>query len=309
LFVLQLSDQHGLETYLHFLRRLIAAAAARVISPNPPASWDTSTVLTYRLLVQETQRLARDPFLADRFRDAIDKADSEPFRHFELGRFVDRVGLSALERLIIASSMLSATNRRDLVQQAVVLIRQNIDQARQTLMAHPTFESGNINQSQAAKLLSNILCESSSETPVLDPTQRQNLLSTMSSKYGPDFVASAMKQIIPRLNMQPGPSLAQTLVQFGPEVTSDVELVRALMTRIGITDADPPTDLQVLETINRLARYAFDGSPMPDIRVLVRAFNSFVSPFSSRFSRSHGFLETDVVYRMSLFNGIKQSGF
>ena len=173
--------------------------------------------------------------------------------------------------------MLSATSRRDLVQQAVLLTRQNVDQARQSLLAHPTFETGNLNQSQAAKLLSDLLCESSSDAPVLDPLQRQNLLSVMGSKYGPDFMTPTLKKIIPHLAIQTGTSLAQVLVQFGPEVTSDVELVRALMTRVGTTDADPPTDLQVLETINRLARYAFDGSPVPDIRVLVRAFNSFVS--------------------------------
>lgn len=272
----QLSDQHGPETYLHFLRRLISAAAARVISANPPPSWDTSTILTFRLLVQETQRLARDPFLADRFRDAVDRVDSEPFRQFDLTRFMDRVGISPLERVILASAMLSATTRRDLVQQAAVVIRMNFEQARPSLLAHPTFETGNLNQGQAAKLLTNILCESSLETPVLDPSQRQSLLSTMSSKYGPDFMTPTLKQIIPRLYIQPGSSLAQVLVQFGPEVTSDVELVRALMARVGITDADPPSDLQVLETINRLARYAFDGSSVPDIRILVRAFNSFV---------------------------------
>lgn len=255
-----------------------------MISPNPPSSWDTSTILTFRLLVQETQRLARDVFFADRFRDAIDKADSEPFRHFELGRFVERVGLSPLERFIIASAMLSATSRRDLVQQAVLIVRQNVDQARQGILVNPTFETGNLNQPQTAKLLSNLLCESSSETPVLDPSQRQNLLSSIASKYGPDFMTTTLKQIIPRLSIQPGTSLAQALVQFGPEVTSDADLVRALMARVGITDADPPTDLQVLETINRLARYAFDGSSVPDIRALVRAFNSFVgllAPFKT----------------------------
>ncbi|KIM32540.1 hypothetical protein M408DRAFT_316396, partial [Serendipita vermifera MAFF 305830] len=273
-----LSDQHGLETYLHFLRRLISAAATRVINPSPPASWDTSTILTFRLLVQETQRLARDPFLADRFRDAIDKVDSEPFRHFDLTRFMERVGISALERVILASAMLTATNRRDLMQQAVVIIRMSFDQARPALLAHPTFETGNLNQAQAAKLLTNLLCESPSETPVLDPSQRQSLISAMSSKYGPDFISPTLKQIIPRLYIQQGLPLAQVLVQFGPEVTSDVDLVRALMARVGITEADPPSDLQVLETINRLARYAFDGSPVPDIRVLVRAFNSFNVP-------------------------------
>lgn len=274
----RLSDQHGVETYLHFLRRLIAAAAPRVISPNLPAAWETSTILTFRLLVQETQRLARDPLLTDRFREAIDKADSEPVRHFDLIRFVDRIGLSPIERVVLASSMLGATNRRDLIPQATSLIRVNFDQARLALMAHSTFDSGNLNQVQAAKLLSNLLCDNPAETPVLDPNQRQALFTALSAKYGLEFVASALRQALPRISLPPGTTVAQMLVQLGPDLTSDPELVRTLLARFNISESSPPTDLQVLEVINRLARYAIEGSAMPDIRVLVRTFNSFNVP-------------------------------
>lgn len=265
---------------MHFVRRLITAAAARVVSPNPPASasWDTSTLLTFRLLVQETTRVARDPFLGDRFCEAIDKADSEPFRHFDLIRFVDRVGLAPLEKLILGSAMINATNRRDLVQQAISLIRANFDQARLALAAHPTWENGNLSQAQINKLLSNLLCDPPLETPVLDPTYRQSLLSAIASKYGADFVSSILKQLLSRLSLAQGTSFAQALIQLGPEWTGDVEVVRALMARFGITENNPPADLQVLEAVNRLARYAIEGSAMPDVRVLVKAFNSFNVP-------------------------------
>ncbi|THH04818.1 hypothetical protein EW145_g5247, partial [Phellinidium pouzarii] len=95
----QLSEQHGLNTYLHFIRRLIVHSQARLTSTAAPTAFDTSTSLTFRLLVQETQRLARDPFLADRFREGVDRGDGEIFRAFDLVRFADRVGLRPLERL------------------------------------------------------------------------------------------------------------------------------------------------------------------------------------------------------------------
>lgn len=266
-----------METYLHFLRRLISAAQSRVVAVNPPAAWDTSTVLTFRLLVQETQRLARDVFLADRFREAIDKADSEPFRHFDLVRFVDRIGLNPLERVILTSSILSATTRRDLAQQAASIIRPNFDSARLALMAHPTFESGDLSPNQTAKLTSNLLCDPPPDAPILDPTQRQSLLSSISAKYGAEFTISVLKQVLPRISLLTGTKLTQALIQLGPELTADRDVIRALLARFGITEARPPTDMQVLEIINRLARYAIEGTTLCDVRALVQALSSFVS--------------------------------
>jgi CCR4-NOT transcription complex subunit 1 len=199
----------------------------------------------------------------------------EPFRHFDLIHFVDRVGLSPIERLVLGSAMLIATNRRDLVQQANSLIRVNFDQARLAIMAHSTFENGNLSQSQVTKLLSNLLCESSLESPVLDPTYRQSLLTAIAAKYGSDCVVAILQQLLPHISLAHGTSFAQALIQFGPEWTGDLEVVRALMARFGITENAPPTDMQVLEAVSRLARYAIEGSAMPDVRVLVKAFNSF----------------------------------
>lgn len=233
-------------------------------------------MLTFTLLQQEAQRLARDPFLADRFREAIDKADSEQLRHFELVRFLDRLQLSPLERVSLASAMLSATNRRDLVQQASSVIRVHFDQARANFMNIPMFESGDLNPQQAAKLLSNLLCETPSEQPVLDPTQRQHLITSMQAKYGQEFIVPVLKQVLPRISLPQGTTLAQALTQLGPELTTDKEIVRAMFARFGITDSNPPTDLQVLEVINRLAKYAIEGNAMPDIRGAVKAFNSYV---------------------------------
>jgi CCR4-NOT transcription complex subunit 1 len=107
----QLSEQHGIDTYLHFIRRLIVHSQSRLTSSASPAAFDTSASLTFRLLVQETQRLARDPFLADRFRDGIEKAEGQGdvFRHFDLVRFADRVGLRPLERLVLASSIVASS--------------------------------------------------------------------------------------------------------------------------------------------------------------------------------------------------------
>jgi CCR4-NOT transcription complex subunit 1 len=75
-----------------------------------------------------------------------------------------------------------------------------------------------------------------------------------------------------------------TLIDLGPENTSDVDSMRALLFRFGITDTNPPTDAQLSEVITALARLAVEGVLIFDVGALVRAFGSFV--------RSCGLLRT-----------------
>lgn len=265
------------------------------------AVWETSTLLTFRLLVNETQRIARDPFLADRFREAIDKAETEPFRHFDLVRFVDRIGLRPLERVVLTSSILSAANRRDLVQQATSIIRLDFETARAALMNHPAFDSGDLTPAQVAKFVSNLLCDPPPDAPILDPTQRANLLNTISAKYGNEVVTSILKQVLPRIGLLPNTTLPQVLVQLGHELTTDPEVILALLQRFGLTDTNPPKDMQVLEVISRMARYAVEGHQLCDIGALVRALASYVR---ESFAESHSIV-THYSNRTPPFTGIR----
>lgn len=195
----QLSEQHGLDTYLHFIRRLIVHSQGRLALAAPPSAFDTSTALTFRLLVQETQRLARDPFLADRFRDGIDKGEGDAFRHFDLLRFVDRVSLRPLERLVLASSIVAGSTRKELTSQAAALIRVDFENAVLSLCQHPSFDHADLSPQQIAKLMSNLLSDSTSDAPVLDATQRQALIAAAQAKYGPEIVAPILQRIFPTL--------------------------------------------------------------------------------------------------------------
>ena len=66
-------------------------------------------------------------------------------------------------------------------------------------------------------------------------------------------------------------------MQLGPEITSDADVVRALMTRFGISETSPPSDAQVVELVTSLARLASEGTMLPDVGAVVRALSSFVS--------------------------------
>ncbi|KDQ13139.1 hypothetical protein BOTBODRAFT_188668 [Botryobasidium botryosum FD-172 SS1] len=274
-----LSEQHGIETYLHFIRRLIVASQTRLSTNAPPQAFDASSTLTFRLLVQETQRLARDPFLADRFRDAVDRGEGDIFRHFDLVRFSDRIGLRPLEKLVLASSIVSATlTRKELATQAVTIIRVDFENAVLSLCQHPSFDHADLSPAQVAKLLSHLLSDPPPDSPVLDASQRLALIVAAQAKYGMDIMAPVLQQIFPTLSLSPGTSLVQTLIQLGPDITNDPETIRALLLRFGISDASPPHERQVGEIISTLARYAAEGTSLCDVSSLMRAFSSFSTP-------------------------------
>ena len=196
---LQLSEQHGIDTYLHFIRRLIVHSNGRLGSNPSPAQFDASTALTYRLLVQEVQRLARDPFIADRFRDGVDRGEGDIFRNFDLLRFADRVGLRPLERLVLASSIVAAQTRKELAVQAANMVHSEFEHAVLALCQHPSFDHADLNPSQVAKLMSNLLCDASVGDPVLDGTQREALVAAAHQKYGTEIVAPILQRILPNI--------------------------------------------------------------------------------------------------------------
>lgn len=192
---MQLSEQHGLNIYLHFIRRLIVHSQSRLLSSPAPSAFESSS-LTFRLLIQETQRLARDPFLADRFREGIDKGEGDAFRNFDLVKFVERVGLRPLEKLILASSVASGATRRELEFQAANIIRREFDDAVYALCQTPCFDREDLSVPQAAKLLGNLLTDPPSGSTILDAPQRQALILAIQTKFGTETVSPAVQRLI-----------------------------------------------------------------------------------------------------------------
>ncbi|KAJ6618288.1 Not1-domain-containing protein [Mycena sp. CBHHK59/15] len=270
-----LSEQHGIDTYLHFIRRLIVHSQARLSPSATPSAFELSTSLTFRLLIQETQRLARDPLLAGRFRDGIDKGEGDLFRHFDLARFADRIGLRPLERFILAASIVSAPTRKELANQASTIIRAEFDNAVLALCHNPSFEHADLSPNQVAKLMSNLLSDPPSDSPVLDATQRQALIAAAQAKYGKDTIGPILHRIFSGLSLPPGTSFVQVLIQLGPDITSDPDAIRALLMRFNISDANPPRDSLVVDIISTLGRLAAEGTTMCDVGALVRALSSF----------------------------------
>ncbi|KXN90499.1 General negative regulator of transcription subunit 1 [Leucoagaricus sp. SymC.cos] len=268
-----LSEQHGVETYLHFIRRLIYHSQQRLTSSG--SGFGGTDALTFRLLVSETQRIGRDPILADRFREAIDRGEGDTLRFFDLVRFVDRVGLRPLERFIVAAAFVSTPTRKELANQAASIIRLEFEGAVLALCHTPSFENADLSLTQLAKVMANVLSDLPSDAPILDVQQRQALILAAQTKYGKDVTSPVLRRIFSHFSLPPGTSLVQVLIQLGSDITDDLDLVRALLERFGITEQNPPREAQVIEIVSTLGRLAVEGTPLCDIGALVRTLASF----------------------------------
>jgi len=75
------------------------------------------------------------------------------------------------------------------------------------------------------------------------------------------------------------------LLDLGPDITSDIDSVHALMARFGITVENSPTPAQAMEIISSLSRAAVEGRTLCDVNALMTALTSFVRVSCSLFSK------------------------
>ena len=79
--------------------------------------------------------------------------------------------------------------------QAAALIRVDFENAVLSLCQHPSFDHAEFSSQQIAKLMSNLLSDSNSETPMLNATQCQTLIAAAQAKYGPEIATPILQRI------------------------------------------------------------------------------------------------------------------
>jgi CCR4-NOT transcription complex subunit 1 len=114
-------------------------------------------------------------------------------------RFVDRVGLRPLERLVLAASIVAAPTRRELFTQATAIIRVEFDNAVHALCQDTSFEHADLSPAHVTKLMMNLLSDVPSDAPVLEAPQRKALIAAAHTKYGSEIVAPMLQRILPSL--------------------------------------------------------------------------------------------------------------
>lgn len=96
----QLVDAHGMEVSSVYFRRLLASNAS-LIFPNAPRSTADGGA-SYPLLVNEMQKLTRNPQQAYKIADALDTSEGDVFRDFDLSTFMDHFRLDPVAKTTLA---------------------------------------------------------------------------------------------------------------------------------------------------------------------------------------------------------------
>ena len=78
-------------------------------------------------------------------------------------------------------------------------------------------------------------------------------------------------------SLQPNATLVQLMIQLGPEMTGDPDIMLALLARFGMSESTPPQDDQVVEIISQLSRLASESPVSTDVGTLVHTLARLVS--------------------------------
>ncbi|GEM11861.1 CCR4-NOT transcription complex subunit 1 [Rhodotorula toruloides] len=267
-----LIDLHGPAPHAHLIRRLIQGAATLLTAspaspPSSSASQPPSPELHLRLLASEVQRCAREPALAERFRDAVLEGAEGPsgsdsvLRSFSLSTLVSHPTLSELsplERLVFCAPFLTllfpSANpptglKRAIGLDAAKVIRQSLHPALEQLGSPPSTvrDLAELSPLPLSRLLSILLSDiylgdappsdsNSPESLFSDDDRRAIVLSAVRGRLGPEVGAQALAHAFTEvaLDDKRRPSAVAILSRFAPvPALSTPDLVRNVMARYG----------------------------------------------------------------------------
>lgn len=66
------------------------------------------------------------------------------------------------------------------------------------------------------------------------------------------------------------------MIQLGPEMTSDPDIMLALLARFGMSESSPPQDEQIVDIVSQLSRLASEAMVSVDVGTLVHTLGSLV---------------------------------
>ena len=97
----KLVDDNGMEVFTTYFRRLLQSNASTIFPGAPRAPAGIENAGSYQLLVEEMQKILKDPLQAERIAQALDTSDSDLFRDFDLSTFVDHFRLDAIAKIAL----------------------------------------------------------------------------------------------------------------------------------------------------------------------------------------------------------------
>ncbi|KAK4047791.1 CCR4-NOT core subunit cdc39 [Microbotryomycetes sp. JL201] len=301
-----LVDTHGPAAQQLLVRRLISTAAPALSTPKDKLNEQTPPMhLVLRLLATELHRLARDPGVAERLRDAVtdpgsDSTESIP-RDFSLSALISNsafADVSALEQLVLAApfaallstphgSQADAELKRAIAADAMRVLRRNLPAALDQLGKPPSSSSDvpELSPLSISRLFVLLLSnrtpsgdsQADAESSLSASERRELVLAAVRGRLGFDVGSQTLAHAAadPALLLPSTATPVSALLYLAP--TSDLcspDLVRAVIDRFGglhSTEHGGRPEAQVASMLSELIEYA-DKNPDLDTPLNARSW-------------------------------------
>lgn len=110
----RLVNDSGMEVFTTYFRRLLQSNASTVFPGAPRAPAGQENAGSYQLLLEEMQKLSKDPPQADKIAQSLDTSEGDLFRDFDLATFVEHFRLEPISKtaLVLACRTVSKADMR-----------------------------------------------------------------------------------------------------------------------------------------------------------------------------------------------------
>ena len=102
-----------MDVFPKYFRRLVSGNASKIFPGANIKGSENAGAGSYQILVEEMQKILRDPSQAQKIAETIDEGDGDLFRDFDLLSFVEHFDLGPIAETILCSAFRNCT-RADL---------------------------------------------------------------------------------------------------------------------------------------------------------------------------------------------------
>ncbi|GIZ37484.1 hypothetical protein CKM354_000092900 [Cercospora kikuchii] len=225
----KLVSDSGMELFTTYFRRLLQSNASTVISSTPRAPENAGN---YQLLIEEVQKLVKEPRQAQQIAEALDTNEGDVFRDFELQAFLDHFALDPVARVALLQP-LRTVSIPSLRQKAASLLTATFPLFLQTLAAQP-LHAADTDVDPAPSVLASIIERVIHDPRGLSDELRENLFYAVRIYYRtrglrtPYAVESAML-LDELLQSQQDSRLVKRLQHEGPQATASLEACKEVL--------------------------------------------------------------------------------
>ncbi|EGP89689.1 unnamed protein product [Zymoseptoria tritici ST99CH_3D1] len=239
----KLVHDSGMELFTTYFRRLLQSNASTIFPGTPRAPAAGEKPGSYQLLLEEMQKLPRDPQQADKIAQSLDTTEGDLFRDFDLSTFIEHFRLDPVAKILLVQSC-RTTSKADLRSKADAILTANIQTFLSTIASPQTADA----EQELPPLVLASIVERLIKLPPRNwgEEQRENFFYAIRVRYiqrlgtrVPPPVETAMfldELLAPTQDNR----LAKTIEQTGASATASLEACKDMLGKVETRDISYP---------------------------------------------------------------------